>query len=191
MLQVSPSFLRTSLHKLKPTLVQAIGGTKGSLAQNFGVISQTSQAIWSAQQYIPSSLLKLANVTFPGLNPLPLGQNDDTALKGFSINGADNIPLGDDLQIPLQFVFEPANCRIFYTPETVLSENALWQVAADIAWKGRKCAWGGMSTDVGNNGTAVANSTSPGKVPTSGAGVNMVMGSVLLGFAGVVAMMLV
>ncbi|KUJ09328.1 uncharacterized protein LY89DRAFT_657656 [Mollisia scopiformis] len=170
--------------------MQAIGGTKGALAQPFASIQQMSQAFWNASDYIPTDLLETANETFPGLNPLPLGANDATALKGYSINAADNIPVGDDLQIPLQFVFEPANCRIFYTPETVLSESALWEMAADIAWKGGKCAWGGMNTDVSNNGTGVGNSTSPGEV-SNGAGAKSVMGSAaVVGLAGAVAMML-
>jgi hypothetical protein len=170
--------------------VQVIGGTKGSLAQPFDSIARMSQAVWNASDYIPLDLLDIANETFPGLNPLPLGSPD--TLSGFSVNAADNIPLGDDLQIPLQFVFEPANCRIFYTPETVLSENSLWEMAADIAWKGAKCAWGSINDDVSNNGTGVGNYTSPsgpGQV-TSDADMQTVKGSAVVMLASVVAAML-
>ncbi|CZR62937.1 uncharacterized protein PAC_12834 [Phialocephala subalpina] len=168
--------------------MQAIGGTKGSLAQPFAQIQQLSQAVYNASEYIPSSLLELANSTLPGLNPLPLGANSATALKSWSVNGADNIPRGDDLQIPLQFVFEPANCRIFYSESTVLSPRDLWMQVADIAWKEGKCAWGGIDTVVGNNGTGVGNSTQT--VPTSGSSSNSVVVSLAVLAAAVVSMLM-
>jgi len=90
---------------------------------------------------------------------------------GGDVNLRDSIPQGDDQRIPLQFIFEPANCRIFYTPETVLSPLALWEQVHDIAWMGGKCAWGGMDTQVSNNGSGVGvpgNGSSPsGSVPVS------------------------
>ncbi|CAJ2500447.1 Uu.00g033000.m01.CDS01 [Anthostomella pinea] len=35
---------------------------------------------------------------------------------------------------PLQFAYEAADCRIFYTPQTVFNYTALWQYAADAIW---------------------------------------------------------
>ncbi|KAF8858784.1 hypothetical protein BDZ45DRAFT_802182 [Acephala macrosclerotiorum] len=169
--------------------MQAIGGTKGSLAQTFQQLQVLSQAVYNASEYIPSDLVEAANETLPGLNPLPLGANSATALSKWSVNGADNIPRGDDLQISLQFVFEPANCRIFYSESTILSPRNLWMQVADIAWKGGKCAWGGMDTDVSINGTGVGDSTQT--VPTSAAGAKLVIASVVIMVAGVVGMLMV
>jgi hypothetical protein len=76
-------------------------------------------------------------------------------LKKNSLNLRDNIPEGDGQGIPLQFVFEPANCRVFYTAGSVIEPARLWEQVVDVAWGGGKCAWGGMDTVVGNNGSGV------------------------------------
>jgi hypothetical protein len=129
--------------------VQAIGGTKGTQAAEFDAIQQNSQLIMNFSQYLPPSLLQTALDTFPGLTNLPLG--DPADLKKYSLNLQDSIPLDDDAQVPLQFVFESANCRIFYTAETVQEQNALWQYAHDVAWGGKSCAWGSMDNVAPNN----------------------------------------
>jgi len=36
--------------------------------------------------------------------------------------------------IPVQFAYEAANCRIFYTPTTFYNMSNLWQYAADAIW---------------------------------------------------------
>jgi hypothetical protein len=103
---------------------------------------------------VPSSFLSQINDTLPGLIPLPLGFPD--SLSGYSVNLQDNIPEGDTEQIPLQFVFEPADCRVFYTRDTVLGQNRLWEYASDVAWRGRKCAWGAVNANTsGGNGTTI------------------------------------
>jgi hypothetical protein len=109
---------------------------------------------------VPDDLLELANETLPGLGLVPLPLGDPTAISKYSLNMRDNIPEGDDSQTPLQFVFEPANCRIFYNFMTASHPHKLWEYVADVAWKGKQCAWGGMNTSVtvGEPG----NSTVPG-----------------------------
>lgn len=82
----------------------------------------------------------------------------------------DNIPEGDEAQIPLQLVFELANCKIFYTYDTAMHPSKLWEKVHRIAWKGGKCACGGMNTDVGNNGTGVSGGSGPGSGSGSGNG---------------------
>ncbi|KAF7956395.1 hypothetical protein EAE96_003736 [Botrytis aclada] len=41
----------------------------------------------------------------------------------------------EDEEIPLQFAYEAADCRIYYTPQTVYNYTNLWQYAADAIWK--------------------------------------------------------
>jgi hypothetical protein len=48
------------------------------------------------------------------------------------INLRDQIRKGET--IPLQFTYEAANCRIFYTPQTFYNYTALWKYAADAIW---------------------------------------------------------
>ncbi|RDL33310.1 Uncharacterized protein BP5553_08749 [Venustampulla echinocandica] len=56
----------------------------------------------------------------------------DVFVLAGSINLRDQVRKGED--IPLQFVYEAADCRIFYTPRTVFNYTALWQYAADAIW---------------------------------------------------------
>lgn len=141
--------------------MQAIGGTKGTQVLPFTELVTSTEFITddAISQYIPGSLINSVNDTLPGLVPLPLG--DPTDLKSYQLNLKDNIPQGDTAGIPLQFVFEPANCKIFFTLDTVFEPMNLWRQVHDIAWNGGKCAWGGMNTIVSNNGSGVG-------VPTTG-----------------------
>jgi hypothetical protein len=49
-----------------------------------------------------------------------------------SINLRDQIRKDED--VPVQFVYEAADCRIFYTPQTWYNYTALWHYAADAMW---------------------------------------------------------
>ena len=50
-----------------------------------------------------------------------------------SVNLRDQIR-EDQAGIPLQFVYEAADCRIFYTKDTYNNYSNLWQYAADAIW---------------------------------------------------------
>ena len=54
--------------------------------------------------------------------------NIDTA----NFNLRDQIRQGENF--PLQFIYEAADCRIFYTFNTIFDLAALWQYAADAIW---------------------------------------------------------
>jgi hypothetical protein len=49
-----------------------------------------------------------------------------------AINLRDQVRKGEDT--PLQFVYDAADCRIFFTPKTVFNLAALWKYAADAIW---------------------------------------------------------
>lgn len=57
----------------------------------------------------------------------------------------DNI-LPDDLDdgVPAQFIYEPADCRLFYTPAMMQNVTAIWEAAAMSAWGGKKCNAGSL-----------------------------------------------
>lgn len=52
------------------------------------------------------------------------------------VNSRDGIRKGDPTETPLQFVYEPANCRIYYTPEMAVDQTAAWKTVADTAFRG-------------------------------------------------------
>ena len=71
------------------------------------------------------------NATTSGYLP---NRAEDSVLwiSTISFNMRDQIRKGEN--IPVQFVYEAANCRIFYTFNTVYNYTNLWQYAADAIW---------------------------------------------------------
>lgn len=62
----------------------------------------------------------------------------------------------DQDQTPLQFAYEAADCRVYWTPQTVFNYTALWQYAADAAWvNGTLCVAG----STGYSGSSSSNTT--------------------------------
>ncbi|KAL2760948.1 hypothetical protein ACRALDRAFT_1078543 [Sodiomyces alcalophilus JCM 7366] len=63
------------------------------------------------------------------------------------INSA-NVHLDEEgLGTPAQFVYEAANCKLFYTWETLSNMTALWAAAADVKWNGAPCVKGSTTND--------------------------------------------
>jgi hypothetical protein len=50
-----------------------------------------------------------------------------------SVNGKNAFGAKDS-QTPLQFLYQPANCRIFYTKEMVFGPEAVWKRTVDATW---------------------------------------------------------
>jgi len=72
-------------------------------------------------------------------NSTVLGTYNDLAILRSTdavVNARDGIRKGDAGQTPLQFVYQPADCRIYYTPEMVIDETAVWKTVADTAFNG-------------------------------------------------------
>jgi hypothetical protein len=93
----------------------------------------------------------LANQSSPEVTFLP---NRTEALDVYvtfaDINLRDQVRRNET--IPLQFAYEAADCRIFYTPQTVYNYTRLWQYAADAIWsKASLCVQG--STGFATTGT--------------------------------------
>lgn len=56
----------------------------------------------------------------------------DVYVSQLTINLRDQIRQGED--VPLQFLYEAADCRIFYTLQTVYNFTNLWRYAIEAAW---------------------------------------------------------
>jgi hypothetical protein len=68
---------------------------------------------------------------------------------------ANETALGD-YETPLHFVYEAADCRIYYTPEMVVDQEAVWKTVADTAFKGEShCVAGEISSAPGSYKRAV------------------------------------
>lgn len=83
---------------------------------------------------------------------------NDVYIVDAGINLRDQIRQGDET--PLQFTYEAADCRIFWTPKTIFNYAALWQYAADAIWSNSSLCVSG-STGYSNNGSQTAADESP------------------------------
>lgn len=66
-----------------------------------------------------------------------------TRLQG-GINSLNNFREGDATETPLEFIYDAADCRLFYTKETFLSPMPLWKQAIDAKWGKGTCVPGSM-----------------------------------------------
>ena len=53
-------------------------------------------------------------------------------------DGIRDADLPNAQDIPLQFVYEAADCRILYTKEMTVDVTAIWKAAADTAFSGKQ-----------------------------------------------------
>ena len=114
--------------------IQAVGGTKGTNNYPFGYIEQLANIALGT-----GSQAQIANWTsVTAYNSLPMNRSTDS-----SINVRDNI-LKDNLSdgTPAQFLYEKADCRLFYEPEMLSDPRAIWKKAASAAWGGVDCVAG-------------------------------------------------
>lgn len=118
--------------------IQAIGGVKGVNNYGFGFIQQAAQNAIRWNPAVNDSIL----VDYK--NDLPFYRAASGASPG--VNVRDGLSQNDTAGIALQFVYEEADCRLYYTPEMTVDITALWKGAADAQWgQGGKCVAGGNS----------------------------------------------
>lgn len=124
-------------------LTQAIGGVKG-----------TNDLPWSYIQSLAQYTVTELNDTLAEsayLNSTELGEYfDDTVFNRAAIGTSFNVNFRDGIRdkdlasysnatanIPLQFVYEAADCRILYTKAMTVDVTAIWKAVADTTWGGK------------------------------------------------------
>jgi hypothetical protein len=94
-------------------------------------------------------------------------RDEDVWITSASITLRDQIRRGEN--IPLQFVYDAAKCRIFYTPQTFNNFTNSWKYAADAIWsKPELCVKD--STGYATNGTSGDTQGPP--INSSGSSIN-------------------
>ena len=106
----------------KPGPMQAVGGTRGAASYSSDDLDYDFDA---GLQYLPVDKPEVAS---------QLPNRTDTGMwinyAGFTIR---NQVRGTELT-PLQFQYQAADCRIYYTLETVYNMTQLWSYTARAAW---------------------------------------------------------
>ncbi|TDZ33341.1 Peptidase S41 family protein ustP [Colletotrichum trifolii] len=125
--------------------MQAVGGTKGGPV----VALDSYQKLWPALGPVePPEGIDVA--PFAEAEPPLAGVPTDF----WTVNSA-NVYLDDDLSsTPVQFHYEAANCKLFYTWDTLTNMTNLWSVVADVKWNGARCVRGSTTNDDDTMGTS-------------------------------------
>jgi hypothetical protein len=115
-------------------ITQAVGGVKG-----------TNDFPWTYIQALAQYTVQDLSTPEEGaqLNKTELGEYfDNTPFiraaigTSYNVNFRDGIRDGDETNTPLQFVYEPSDCRILYTKPMTVDVTAIWKAVADSAWGG-------------------------------------------------------
>ncbi|KAJ5860180.1 Interphotoreceptor retinol-binding [Penicillium soppii] len=121
--------------------MQAVGGVKGgqSLGINYinGYIEQANGLI---RDSVSRGSPLLTPVEWKAFNESSPSTAASLAWSG-SLNLRNEYDPEDD-QTPLQFVYEAAECRLFYTLENYLERETVWQAAARVMFGGGQCVEG-------------------------------------------------
>jgi hypothetical protein len=126
--------------------MQAIGQVKG------GRIADFSPLAYLNITGVPEDIKFAAPPT--DYNP-PLRVNGVSDSSGaVAFNPENAVMPGDPLgSVPLQFRYEAANCRLFYTWDMARDITAVWKAAAGVAWEGAKCVPGSTTNADGTMGS--------------------------------------
>ncbi|KAK5574253.1 hypothetical protein LTR43_000536 [Exophiala xenobiotica] len=119
--------------------MQAVGGVKGTQVFQFVPNLYQWLDLWESPE---NNLLGLANGTIWDnftLDPILRSQVGVTdAGTGGGVNGRNHFRFGDESETPLQFVYEAADCRMWWTREMLYDPVFLWKRVASMAFTERK-----------------------------------------------------
>ena len=122
--------------------VQAVGGVKGSQVFDFNAFTTMLGIYYNATE---AQLAAVNNTIWDDFDILPLARTAAAAaaldpsagVVGGGVNGRNAFRLGDTTNTPLYYVYEAADCRLWWTPELAIDPVKLWQRVADVAFKNR------------------------------------------------------
>ncbi|KAL9121300.1 MAG: hypothetical protein Q9187_002143 [Circinaria calcarea] len=153
--------------------MQAVGGTKGTQVVSFASIFQfigiaagldLSSSIQQVREYISE---KLGATDLAKISTYPILRSTSAVL-----NFKSNIRMNDTTLTPLQFVYEAADCRLWYTPRMINDISEIWRAAAQAAWNSSSLCIGRSTNDPlsisDNNQTMDSDPSSAASPPFSG-----------------------
>ncbi|MCJ1360620.1 MAG: hypothetical protein MMC33_010628 [Icmadophila ericetorum] len=106
--------------------MQHIGGVRGSQVLDWATIYQ---AATTGLQLKVSNNLSGSTIAISQISSLPLNRS-----LASSLNFRNGIRADDITQTPLQFTWEPADCRLFYTPAMMANVTAQWAAVAQAGF---------------------------------------------------------
>lgn len=130
----------------QPGPMQALGGVKGQKVAGNGqleLLYRTAREVSDNATRAGNPVLSDAQRTrLAELTPRP--DDEKAPLSGLStlnVNLINGYRPGQE-GVPLQFVYEPADCRLFFTAENIVRPASGWEAAASAVWGGGRCVEG-------------------------------------------------
>jgi hypothetical protein len=149
--------------------MQAPAGTRGALSYD------------SVSLDLDIGNAETINTTTTGYLP-DRAEDQAVWISTASFNMRDQVRNGEN--IPLQFVYEAADCRIFYTFNTIYNYANLWQYAANAIWSNPGLCVQGSTGYATTSGTASNTQGPPGGSTIVNANISHNV-SALIGLSGV------
>ncbi len=110
--------------------MQHLGNTKGGAFWPFdSILSRVQSASVSTTPKRREPHNEILNWKF---SDLPLRRTFRPEAAG--VNGLNHIHVGDDGGMPLQFLYEEADLRMFFTREMLTGQEKVWGKVAEIAF---------------------------------------------------------
>ncbi|CAD6442926.1 3be7d645-f545-49a8-9f74-de9323dcc10e [Sclerotinia trifoliorum] len=135
----------------QPGPQQGVCGSKGAQVLTYSSIASHIEALPDAQASYLQKGLRLPDYPAPEYIPninanVSLGFTS-TLMSGGRFNLRNNMHDGDETFTPLQFQYEAANCRLFYTKDDIYDITGLWMRVQSVVWRGQPCVAGSTIVD--------------------------------------------
>ncbi|KAF7948805.1 hypothetical protein EAE96_007993 [Botrytis aclada] len=135
----------------QPGPQQGVGGSKGAQVLTYNGIASHLEALPDAQAAYLQKGLELPDYPAPEYIPnikgnVPLGSKSKL-MSGGRFNLRNNMHDDDETFTPLQFQYEAANCRLFYTKNDIYDITGLWMRVQSVVWRGQPCVSSSTITD--------------------------------------------
>lgn len=111
--------------------MQSIAGVEGAQVFELDDLSDFASAVVTLSPPFEQAALKASELGTLA-DGYALKRLTSPAFAG-SVNGKNAFGAVDS-QTPLQFLYQPANCRIFHTKDTLFSPDAVWKRTVDATW---------------------------------------------------------
>jgi len=135
--------------------MQAVGSVRGFDVIEFSEIKSITTG--------SLEIAKLYNISVPMSLTLPSTADSPLKISLASINSGNIIRLGDETNIPTEFLYDAADCRLFWTAENLIDITTIWQRAAVYRWGNGACVQGSLGNTTTSGGSGLRNG---GKVLT-------------------------
>lgn len=118
--------------------IQSVGGTKGGFVSTIDKIRSRVQEIFEiyTEDLDDGAKLELDQTPVGKLmrSDQPLIRSWDGTKVGSRVNPIDKIRRGDASQTPLEFVYDAADCRLYYDFEMIGNVTNTWRIVRDTKW---------------------------------------------------------